>query len=106
MAERKQYSLRSGNAEGLHVPIHIQSAGDTEFLSMLQNQQASTDDSSDSISEGEQNEEVVVGQPGTEQTVSKMYVDCYKYQTQLHSMILGGVGLLGLSRMGSHWPKS
>ena len=68
--ERKQYSLRSGNAEVVHVPIHIQSAGDTDFLSMLQNQQASTDDSSDSISDGEQNEEVVVGQPGTEQTVS------------------------------------
>ena len=39
MAERKQYLLRSGNTEVIHVPIHIQSAGDTEFLSMLQNQQ-------------------------------------------------------------------
>ena len=68
MAERRQYSLRSGNAEVIHVPIHIQSPGDTEFLSMLQNQQASTDDSLDSTWEG--NEEVGVGQSGTEQTVS------------------------------------
>ena len=70
MAERKQYSLRSGNAAVTHVPIHIQSAGDTAFLSMLQNQQTGTDDSSDNTSEGEQNGEVEVGQPGTEQTVS------------------------------------
>ena len=61
MAERKQYLLRSGNAEVIHVPIHIQSAGDTEFLSMLQNQHASTDENSDSALDGAQNEEVVVG---------------------------------------------
>ena len=70
MAERKQYSLRSGNAEVIHVPIQIQSAGDTEFLSMLANQHSSTEENSDSASDGEQNEDVVVGQSSTEQTVS------------------------------------
>ena len=69
MAERKQYSLRSGSAEVIHVPIHIQSAGDTEFLSMLQNQQTSTQENSDSASEGE-HEESVLGQSSAEQTVS------------------------------------
>ena len=70
MAERRQYSLRSGNAEVIHVPIHIQFAGDTEFLSMLQNQHESTEENSDSASDREQNEDVVVGQSSTEQTAS------------------------------------
>ena len=70
MAERRQYSLRSSNAEVIHVPIHIQSARDTEFLSMLQNQHASTEENSDSASDSEQNEEALVGQSGTEQTAS------------------------------------
>ena len=70
MADRRQYSLRSSNAEVIHVPVHIQSARDTEFLSMLQNQHASTEENSDSASDSEQNEEVLVGQSGTEQTAS------------------------------------
>ena len=61
MAERRQYSLRTGNAEVIHIPIHIQSDGDTKFLSMLQNQHASTEENSDSASDGKQNEDVVVG---------------------------------------------
>ena len=70
LAERKQYFLRSDSAGVINVPIHIQSSGDNEFLSMLENQQTSTEDNSDSASDGEQNEEVVVGQSSTEQTVN------------------------------------
>ena len=69
MAERKQYFLHSGNGELIQVPIQIQSANDTEFLGMLAHENMNTDDNSDN-SDGEQNEEVVIGQSSTEQTVS------------------------------------
>ena len=69
MAERKQYSLRSGSGEVIHVPINIQSVSDTEFLGMLASKHTSTQENSDSSSNEEQ-DEVVVGQSGAEQTVS------------------------------------
>ena len=70
MAERKQYFLHSGNGELIQVPIQIQSTNDTEFLGMLAHENTNTDENSDSSSDGEQNEDIVVGQSSTEQTVS------------------------------------
>ena len=67
---KKQYFLRSGNGELIHVPIQIQSANDSEFLGMLAHENTNTDENSESSSDREQNEEVVVGQSSTEQTVS------------------------------------
>ena len=70
MAERKQYFLRSGSGEVIHVSIQIQSANDTEFMGLLAHENANTDENSDSSSEGKQNEDVVVGHSSTEQTAS------------------------------------
>ena len=56
----KAVFLRSRNGELIQVPIQIQSANDTEFLGMLAHENTNTDENSDSSSDGEQNEDVVV----------------------------------------------
>ena len=56
--------------EVVHVPTHIQSANATAFLGMLANEHTNTDENSDGSLDGEQNEEVVVGQSSTEHIVS------------------------------------
>ena len=61
MAERKQYFLPSSSGEVIHVPIQIQSANDTDFMGILAHENANTEENSDTSSDAEQNEDVVVG---------------------------------------------
>ena len=72
MADRKQYFLHSGSGEVIQVPIQIQSAEDSAFISEILSPQRvnNSDENSDISSDCEANEDVVVGQSSTEQTVS------------------------------------
>ena len=50
----RQYNLCSGKHEGLHIPVQLQLAEDTEFLAdLLKHQNGQVSDSETSISEAD-----------------------------------------------------
>ena len=67
MADENQYYLRSGSGEFIQVPIQIQSVEDSAFVLELlghQTQVPNSDVNSDTASDCEANDDVVVDQSG------------------------------------------
>ena len=103
--------LHSGSGEVIQVPIQIQSAEDSAFVSEMLSQQRvnNSDENSDISSDCEANKDVVVGQSSTEQIVSSESIHANSFPSSSNtsgSSVLEGstqqaINLQILAQLGS-----